>query len=58
MRRDSDIFDSENIRIDNADRRCFSNCTEIVSFENSMRCVFTHIHAAVEKRLPNREGVF
>ena len=25
MRRDSDIFYSENIRIDNADRRCFSN---------------------------------
>ena len=25
MRRDTDIVDSENIRIDNADRRCFSN---------------------------------
>ena len=36
MRRNSDIFYSENIRIDNADRRCFSNGTEIVSFEKSI----------------------
>ena len=49
MRRDSDIVDSENIRIDNADRRCFSNGTEIVKFENSIKLIISFYR---EKGIP------
>ena len=36
MRRDFMIFQSENHKIDSADRRCLSNLTEMVQFENSI----------------------